>query len=243
MNSELNPYAPPGSIGLDTASFAKRYRVDASRITLREFCNLSGKPILGTAFWLLMKMGAFKFNRQIIDGPRPFTDEQCSIDELKEPVRECVLSIQDASLALGFHSPQYSVVNSSGIETHGAAIRMLHESSQMFLQIIASSSGSVMQSYQLLVSATKETQTVIVSSNGPPSFNPTVGTRVVRKTGVSLPTLLDFHRQTLKQLTVDLVRIDSLDVLGRLMDYQATQFFADKIKRGIYVPVPDGMEF
>jgi hypothetical protein len=49
---------PPDSFRGDLGSFAPRYRVDNSKTTLKEFLNLSGRPILGIAFWLAMRIGA-----------------------------------------------------------------------------------------------------------------------------------------------------------------------------------------
>ncbi len=154
-------------------------------------------------------------------------------------MRAHVLAIQESALALGFHTPTYSVQNTTGVESHGAAIRMLHESSRMFLQIIAASSGSMMQSYQLLVSSTVDLKEIIVSSNGRPSYKSPAGVRTQYKTGISLPALVEFQEQSLSRMKGDLASIDSFEVVGRVMDFISAQFFTDKIKRGIYLPVEE----
>jgi hypothetical protein len=237
MNQELNPYKPPSVFQSDIHAFAKKYRVMSSKTTLREFQNISGRPILGTFCWLAMQVGLLNLNRQIIDGPRPFAGDQCAADELREPTKSHLLAIEKTAKTLGFHSPCYSVSNSTGLVVHGGEIRMLHESSRMFLQIIASSSGAVMKGHQLLVSATLAPTMVFVSSNGPPNYNVLPDMRIQSKTGATLPSLVELHHQLLCSATTELARIDSIEMVGTVMDYLAKQFFTDKIKRGIFVPL------
>lgn len=70
VDANVNPDAPPDSSMLKIDQFARRYRVDNSKTTLQEFRNLSGSPILGTAYWVGLKLGLIKPNSQILDGPR-----------------------------------------------------------------------------------------------------------------------------------------------------------------------------
>ena len=100
----LNPYAPPNSLRGDIESFAARYRVDVSKTTLAEFRNLSGKPIIGTLVWMAMQAGLVRLDKQIVDGPRSFADEECTLDELRDPVRSHLLTVADSAEQLGFHT-------------------------------------------------------------------------------------------------------------------------------------------
>jgi hypothetical protein len=230
---DSNPYAPTVMFSCKFDSFARSYCVDNSRATLEEFRNLSGKPLLGTIFWLLMRSGLVKPARLVVDGPRPFRDSQCTIDELKDPVRGQLLALQDAAKRCGFHSLRYSVANSSGI--HGGAIRMLHDDSRMFLQILASSCGPTIQGYQLLISAAANSNCIFVSSNGRPNYNASPNIRTHRIVGAPLCTLVEHHDKMLDSVSEDLLLLGSFDVVGTVMDYLSTQFFEDKINRGIYI--------
>ncbi len=96
-----------------------------------------------------------------------------------------------------------------------------------------------MESYQQLVSATADTGTIFVSSNGRPNYNSTGGTRMQtqHRVGASLPALADLHTQTLSDTAPNTICIDSFDIVGTVLDCLSTQFFTDKINRGIYQPV------
>jgi hypothetical protein len=230
------PNTPSKIYSCNIGAFARRYRVDNSRATLTEVRNLSGKPFLGTIFWLVLQTGLLKLNRMVVDGPRPFLDDQCNIDDLRNPVRDHLLSIQATAMTCGFHSPRYSVKNSIGV--HGGSIRMLHDTPRMFLQILASSCGPALQGYQILVSAAANSSNVFVSSNGRPNYNLLPGMRIQRLVGVPLATLVSSHEGMLADLSEGLLRFDSFDAVGTVMDYLATRFFEDKINRGIYIAEP-----
>lgn len=233
---DSNPYPLPNNFGSKVNSFAPRYRVDNSRTTLKEFRNLSGRPIIGTIFWFLMKTGLVKLNHPVLDGPRPFRDDQCTIEDLHDPVRGHLLAVQDIALASGFFSPRYSVTNPAGF--HGGAIRMLHVNCQMFLQILASSCGPFIEGHQLLISAAADSNDIFVSSNGRPSYNVLANMRTQRIAGAPFLKLFDSHEKMLEGLSNQILRFDSFDAVGTVMDYLATRFFEDKINRGIYLPEP-----
>lgn len=233
----MNPYAPPGSLRSNIDAFAARYRVDTSKTTLSEFRNLSGKPVRGTLFWIAMQAGLAKFNKQVIDGPRRFADDQCSLDDLRDPVRSRLLTIADSAEKLGFHSRSYSVSNSTGVAVHGGAIRMLHASGHSFLQILASCSGAFIQGHQNIMSASMGQVTVYASSNGPPSFNTPAHVITQRRVGVSLEELLDVHTQLIAGIENPMDLRSFADV-GAVIDHLSHLFYADKIARQIFVPEP-----
>lgn len=238
MDTEVNPYAPPNALHSDIESFARRYRVDASRTTLREFQNLSGKPILGTLVWIAMRIGLTRFDSQIIDGPRPFAEDQCKIDDLREPVRSHLLAIADSAEKLGFHSHSYSVSKSTGVDVHGGAIRMLHDSGQSFLQILASSSTAMLQGYEIIVSATSTPVTIYATTNGPPNYNAPAGVIPQRHVGRPLKELLDSHNRSVGGMQ-NLMCFESFAEVGSVMDHLSGLYFTDKIARGIFVQQPE----
>jgi hypothetical protein len=108
----------------------------------------------------------------------------------------------------------------------------------MFLQILASSCGPVIQGYQLLISAAADSSNVFASSNGRPNYNVLANMRTQRIVGAPLSELVDTHDKMLDGLSEDLLRFDSFDAVGTVMDYLSTQFFEDKINRGIYIAEP-----
>ena len=239
MEAELNPYAPSNPQHKDLNSFSRRYRVNAKMTTLREFQNLSGKPALGTVVWLALQVGLLRIDRQIMDGPRPFEQDQCDLDAIREPVRSHLLAKCETAEKLGFHTRAYSVSNSTGVEVHGAAVRMLHSSERYFLQILASSAGAIMQGNEIILSATVSTpMEVLVTTNGPPSYNTPPGLTTCRKLGIPLPELLDFHKASIAEID-NLMPISTLTNIGTVMDHLSVQFFADKVARGIFVPVAE----
>ncbi len=132
VDMALNPYANPRLANTDSNSFHRRYRVRPSRATLREFRDMSGKPLVGTLVWLAMRIGLLRIEKQVIDGPHPFAQDLCDLDAIQEPVRSYLLTKCETAEKLGFHTRAYSVRNSTGIEVHGGAVRMLHHSDRAF---------------------------------------------------------------------------------------------------------------
>ena len=216
--------------------FASQYRVDTSRTTLREFQNLSGRPIVGSLVWMAMKAGMLKLSSQVLDGPKPFQTNEATLDSVLEPVRGRLLALSEQAMQLGFHSHSCSVSNSAGVVAHGGSLRMLHESGQFFLQIIASCSGEVMNGYESIVSATTNPVAVFSSTNGPPHYNSPPGVTVKRHVGASLGELVDAHRAMVADLA-ELVPLQTYDEVGRVLDHLSFLFFSDKVARGIFVPV------
>lgn len=182
-----------------------------------------------------MQTGAIRLNKQIIDGPRPFAEDQCSLDDLRGPVRSHLLTIADAGEELGFHSRSYSVSNSRGVDVHGGAIRMLHDSGNSFLQILASASGTVIQGYEIIVSATTTPVTVFASTNGRPNYRPPSGVMTHRRIGASLKEILDLHTTSIAGIE-NLMRFGSFADVGTVMDHLSNLFYTDKIERGIFMP-------
>jgi hypothetical protein len=147
------------------------------------------------------------------------------------------LSKGDAAEKLGFYARSYSVSNSTGVEAHGGAVRMLHNSENSFLQIIASSSGAVIQSYEIVVSATSSNpMNVHATTNGPPNYNPPARLTTYRNIGQPLRELLDSHNKSVAKIE-HLMRIPTFAEVGTVMDYLSVLFYADKIARGIFVKV------
>ena len=238
MSAALNPYAPPQTVSTDLRSFASRYRVDTSKTTIREFQNLSGRPIVGAFVWLAARAGLARLNGQIIDGPKAFAEDQCELDDLRDPVRSHLQSICDSAGTLGFHSPVYSVSDSTGVEVHGGAIRMLRDSGRSFLQILASSSEALMQGYEIVVSATSPPVSVFSTTNGPPNYNLPVGVTTHRHVGRTLHELLDSHKRLTDQID-NLMVLQSFADVGAVMDHLSWLFYTDKIARGIFVEEPE----
>jgi hypothetical protein len=239
MDAELNPYAPPNAPNNELESFARRYRVNASKTTMREFQNLSGRPVFGTLVWLAMRIGLMRLDRQIMEGPRPFAEDQCSLDALRDPVRSHLLAKCDSAEKLGFHTRSYSVSNSTGVEAHGGAVRMLHHSERSFLQILASSSGSAFQGYEIVVSATSsDPMNVYATTNGPPNYNPPARLTTHRYIANPLQVLIDSHNKSIAEIG-NLMCIPTLAEVGTVMDYLSVLFYADKVARGIFVQVPE----
>jgi len=226
---------PPDSLRKLDSSFARRYRVDVARTTLREFRNLSGRPIVGVFAWCALRVGLMRMNWQVLDGPRPFAEDQCDLEDLQDPVRTHVLAIAETAGTLGFHSPVYSMANSTGVDVHGGTIRMLHESHRWFLQIIASSSGTLLRGYEILVSAIAAPPKVFATTNGPPNYNSPPGVRATRCRGAGLEELVARHAQSLTSID-GLMRFRSFEDVGQVVDHLSCEFYADKIARRIFVP-------
>ena len=238
MSAALNPYAPPQTLSTDLRSFASRYRVDTSKTTIREFQNLSGRPIVGALVWLAARAGLTQLNGQIIDGPKPFAEDQCEPEDLHDPVRGHLLSICDSAVALGFHSPVYSVSTLAGVEVHGGAIRMLHHTGRSFLQILASASGELMQGYEIIVSATATPASVFSTTNGPPNYNLPDGVKSHRHLGRTLDELFYSHSELTDQID-NLMMFQSFADVGAVMDHLSTLYYNDKVARGIFVEEPE----
>jgi len=234
LNTE-NPYAPPGSFRGNIGAFARHYRIDMSQTTLREFQNLSGRPIRGTLFWVAMQLGLKQLDKQIIDGPKPFADDQCTLESLQDPVRTHLLRIAEQAEKGGFHARSYAASNSTGIVVHGGAIRMLHRSRTSFLQILASSDGSMLHGYENVISATSDTTTAFASTSGPPNYDPVKEVKTQRFVGAPLDELLDLHSEFISNVK-NLVTFDSFDDVGVVMDHLSHLFFADKVERGVFIP-------
>lgn len=89
--------------------------------------------------------------------------------------------------------------------------------------------------------AVKESWTLFgacfASTNGPPNFNPPACVTTQRRVGVSLQGLLDLHRQSIAGVE-NLISFQSFAEVGAVIDHLSHVYFADKIERGIFVPVP-----
>lgn len=195
-------------------------------------------PLMGTFFWLAMRCGLFRFNQMVIDGPKPFAEDQCDLEELRDPVRSSLLAAMESAEKLGFHSPTYSVSNATGIETHGGAIRMLHDSGQCYLQIIGATSAGFYRGVEAISSATSSPLEILTTTNGPPSYNVPVGMTMQRLVGTPLATLLEKHQQLFGERE-NLMRFESMADVGAVIDHSSILFHADKVERGIFVEVRD----
>lgn len=226
---------PRGSLRKLDSSFARRYRVNVARTTLAEFRNLSQRPIVGTFVWYALRVGLMRMDSQVLDGPRPFAEDQCDLEELQDPVRSHVLAVAETAATLGFHSSISSLANSTGVDVHGGTIRMLHESGQLFLQIVASSSGTLLRGHEILVSATGVPLKVYATTNGPPNYKAPPGIRVVRHHGAGLAELVDRHVQSLAGID-GLMGFRTFEDVGQVVDHLSCEFYTDKIARGIFIP-------
>ncbi|WP_145207623.1 hypothetical protein [Planctomycetes bacterium TBK1r] len=115
---------------------------------------------------------------------------------------------------------------------------MLHDTGRSFLQILASASGTLMQGYEIIVSAKSTPASVFSTTNGPPNYNLSDGVTARRHLGATLNELLDYHNEMTDQIN-DLMMFRSFVDAGAVMDHLSTLYYRDKIARGIFVEEPE----
>ena len=236
-----NPYSPT-PFRRDFASFAGKYRSDNSKTSLLEFCRLSRSWFIGPLYWISLRLGIIKFQEHILDGPQPLKDDECPFEEIHESVRPYLEETQRTAERLGFHSPRPSKHDTQGVEVRGGVVRMLHESSKMFLQIIASSAanGSFFEGAVIISSATSDSPpTVLSTTDFRKSFRLPKQVIVRRRRRASLEYLYNKHLQWLDSMDDEVVSFRNYNDVATILDHLTIVFFVDKVERGIFVAVDE----
>ncbi|MEZ6093226.1 MAG: hypothetical protein R3C03_03160 [Pirellulaceae bacterium] len=236
MNNDSNPFTPPSLAPRPSGSFAPRYRIDNSKATLKEFINISRKPILGTAVWLALKIGLLKMNQGFVDSPRPFAEDQCALEDIPEPAKAKLLECIEQARRLGFHSATFSVKTMSGVEATAAQLRMLHRNEQCFYRAIFAFTANGTEYRENVASATIDPLSYIVSSNGRPDYHPPSMVREIYFRGLPLNDLFRRHMEAIAT-EKNLVRIQSFEDTGEIIDRHTKLSFVDLIDRGIFVAI------
>ena len=229
----MNPFQPSNST--DLGRFAQKYRVDQSKTTMREFRDLSGSRLLGPLYWLALQTGLVKMNAQVVDGPRPFAEDRCEPNEILEPVYSHFMKMIEDAKKLGFHSEYFSACKTNRPVVNGGTVRMLHQSKNSFLQIIASSTGEIFASYEIVVSASKTKPIAYASTNGAPNYNPVDSLKTFRHVDMPLDQLVETHAQSMDEIDDEFLTFESFDNVGLVLDHVANLYYQDKIDRKILV--------
>ncbi len=221
----------------DLASFSPKYQVRVSATSLGEFCNLTGRWVLGTAFWIAMKARILNLDRQILDGPIRFHIDNVEASDLPAVIGGPLMEAERNAHQLGFHSSIYSCSQSEGVIATTGTLRMLHRDENSFLQYIASNANGEHRYFYSLVSVTVRPLVIWTTTNLTPGYRPASGLREQTVRTDKLRLLVEKHRDFVDQANGNAVPIRSFVEVGQVIDLSTCAFFQDKIQRGIFVPV------